>query len=159
MAENQSRLITIPISHYCEKARWALERAKLPYREEALLQGFHFFSVYRAGKSDSAPVLVTSEGVFNDSTKILLWVDSKISSEHKLYPKEFKNEIEGFEDYLDETFGVAGRLWMYTYMLHQVKAFLKFSKFHNVPFYERLLMPLLMPLMKSKLSEILEMKS
>ena len=28
------RLITIPISHYCEKARWALERAEIPYREE-----------------------------------------------------------------------------------------------------------------------------
>ena len=26
------RLITIPISHYCEKARWALERAEIPYR-------------------------------------------------------------------------------------------------------------------------------
>ena len=25
------RLITLPISHYCEKARWALERARIPY--------------------------------------------------------------------------------------------------------------------------------
>jgi hypothetical protein len=24
------RLITIPISHYCEKARWALERVRIP---------------------------------------------------------------------------------------------------------------------------------
>jgi glutathione S-transferase len=28
------RLVTIPISHYCEKARWSLERAGLEYREE-----------------------------------------------------------------------------------------------------------------------------
>ena len=28
------RLVTIPISHYCEKARWALERAGIAYREE-----------------------------------------------------------------------------------------------------------------------------
>jgi glutathione S-transferase len=35
------RLITIPISHYCEKARWALERAGLPYREERHVQGIH----------------------------------------------------------------------------------------------------------------------
>ena len=27
-------LITIPLSHYCEKARWALDRVALPYREE-----------------------------------------------------------------------------------------------------------------------------
>lgn len=30
-----SRLLTIPISHYCEKARWALEHAGIPYREDA----------------------------------------------------------------------------------------------------------------------------
>ena len=31
---SERRLLTIPISHYCEKARWALERAGLAYREE-----------------------------------------------------------------------------------------------------------------------------
>ena len=30
-------LITIPISHYCEKARWALDRAGVAYRERAHL--------------------------------------------------------------------------------------------------------------------------
>ena len=33
------RLLTIPISHFCEKARWALERAGLAYREERHVQG------------------------------------------------------------------------------------------------------------------------
>jgi len=36
------RLVTIPISHYCEKARWALERAglaRLLTAIEALLRG------------------------------------------------------------------------------------------------------------------------
>ncbi|MEG4319599.1 MULTISPECIES: glutathione S-transferase N-terminal domain-containing protein [unclassified Microcoleus] len=28
------RLITIPIGHYCEKVRWALDLLKLPYIEE-----------------------------------------------------------------------------------------------------------------------------
>jgi glutathione S-transferase len=27
------RLLTIPISHYCEKARWGLERLGLAYHE------------------------------------------------------------------------------------------------------------------------------
>ena len=35
------RLVTIPISHYCEKARWALDRAGIPYREERHVQGIH----------------------------------------------------------------------------------------------------------------------
>ena len=29
-----ARLITIPLSHFCEKARWGLDRVALRYREE-----------------------------------------------------------------------------------------------------------------------------
>ena len=35
------RLLTIPISHFCEKARWALERAGVDYEEQAHLQLVH----------------------------------------------------------------------------------------------------------------------
>ena len=48
------RLVTIPISHYCEKARWALERAALDYREERHVQGVHQFASRRAGGSRHA---------------------------------------------------------------------------------------------------------
>ena len=37
------RLITIGASHYCEKARWAVERAGLPFREEFHPPVFHLF--------------------------------------------------------------------------------------------------------------------
>ena len=50
-------LITIPISHYCEKARWALDRAGIPYRERAHLQAIHWFAVRRAGGARTVPVL------------------------------------------------------------------------------------------------------
>jgi glutathione S-transferase len=39
--QKQLRLITIPVSHYCEKARWALTKLKLPYVEEAHMPPFH----------------------------------------------------------------------------------------------------------------------
>ena len=45
----QPRLVTIPISHYCEKARWALERAGIGYREEPHVQGIHQLAARRAG--------------------------------------------------------------------------------------------------------------
>ena len=31
-----ARLVTIPISHFCEKARWALDRAGVDYVEQRL---------------------------------------------------------------------------------------------------------------------------
>ena len=61
-ASQAPRLITIPISHYCEKARWALERADIPYREERHLQVIHWAHVWRAGRGRTAPVLVTRTG-------------------------------------------------------------------------------------------------
>jgi glutathione S-transferase len=152
------KLITIPISHYCEKARWALELAKIDYVEEKHLQGFHFWPVYKAGKRDTAPVLITPEKVLPDSTLILQWVDSQLPESQKIYPLELKSEIEAFEEYLDEGFGVTGRLWMYTYMLRQLPLILKYSKKHGVPWYEIVLMPVVISLFKKQFKALLNLK-
>ena len=37
----QRRLLTIPISHFCEKARWALDRAGVDYVERRHIQLVH----------------------------------------------------------------------------------------------------------------------
>ena len=41
MVDSEYLLITIPPSHYCEKARWALDYARIPYREERHPPLFH----------------------------------------------------------------------------------------------------------------------
>src|SRR5215210_3065100 len=45
------RLVTLPISHYCEKARWALERAGIAYREERHVQGVHRIAARRGHRA------------------------------------------------------------------------------------------------------------
>ena len=82
------RLVTIPISHYCEKARWALERAGIPYREERHVQGIHRVAARRAGGGATVPVLVTPDGVLGESEAILAWVDERTPPEHRLFPAE-----------------------------------------------------------------------
>ena len=56
MPRSQCTLITIPISHFCEKARWALDRAGVEYEERAHLQVIHWLAVKRAGGREHAPV-------------------------------------------------------------------------------------------------------
>jgi glutathione S-transferase len=68
---DENVLITIPISHFCEKARWALERTGVPYRERAHLQVLHRFAVRRAGGAGTAPVLIWDGRVLADSADIL----------------------------------------------------------------------------------------
>ena len=57
-----ARLVTIPISHYCEKARWALDRAAIPYREEPHVQVVHIAMARRAGGGRTVPVLIPETG-------------------------------------------------------------------------------------------------
>ena len=61
-ASAPARLITIPISHYCEKARWALDRAAIAYREERHVQIIHRVASRRAGGGGTVPVLVARRG-------------------------------------------------------------------------------------------------
>ncbi|MEZ4367430.1 MAG: glutathione S-transferase N-terminal domain-containing protein [Kofleriaceae bacterium] len=82
-----ARLITIPFSHYCEKARWALDRAGLPYAEEGHPPGFSGVAARRAGGTRSVPVLVPEAGrVIADSTDILRWCDAMGSAPSPLFP-------------------------------------------------------------------------
>lgn len=111
------RLLTIAISHFCEKARWALDRAGLPYVEEPHAPLLHVWPVWRAGGGDEVPVLVTGEGVFADSTDILRFVDARAGL--GLYPvdPERRAEVDALEDLFDETLGPHVRRWAYHFVL------------------------------------------
>jgi glutathione S-transferase len=131
------RLVTIPISHYCEKARWALERAGLAYREEPHVQGIHRLAARRAGGGATVPVLVTPDGVIADSAEILAWVDERTPPEHRLFPADSgeRREVEALCRRLDEQLGPAGRRLMYVHMLGQRRLTLRFNN-QGVPGWE-----------------------
>ena len=101
-------LITIPISHYCEKARWALDRARVPYRERAHLQIVHWFHVKRAGGGWTAPVLRCGSMVLSESADIVRWADERGGL--GLYGHD---EVVALEREFDSRLGPHGRRWMY----------------------------------------------
>ena len=86
-ASAPARLITIPISHYCEKARWALDRAGIAYREERHVQIVHRVASRRAGGGGTVPVLVAPEGVFTQSADILAYADRHTSPARGCTPR------------------------------------------------------------------------
>ena len=142
------RLITIPISHYCEKARWALGRAGLSYTEERHVQGVHRIIARRAGGGSTVPVLVTPEGVLAESEQILLYADESLPEEKRLFPAEpaLRNEVETVSRWLDEGLGPEGRRVMYANMLEQRRLMLKVNC-QGVPAWERRAMTALWPVM------------
>ena len=110
-----ARLITIPISHFCEKARWALDRAGVEYAERPHLQFVHIAAARLAGGGRTVPVFVAADGeVVDDSTRIMRWADAGIAPGRRLYPEGETGELAAaFEAELDDGFGPDGRLWMY----------------------------------------------
>ena len=135
------RLVTIPISHYCEKARWALERAGLEYREERHVQVIHRIAARRAGGGRTVPVLVTPEGPIGESEDILAWVDERTPAAHRLFPAdaEERAEVLGVCRRLDETLGPRGRRLMYVHMLADRELLLRFNNQGVPPWEDRAL--------------------
>ena len=114
-----TRLLTIPISHYCEKARWALDRAGIAYREERHVQGIHQLIARRAGGGSTLPVLVTPERTITQSAEILSWADERTAPDRRLLPAEPRERAEQSRlcARLDELLGPAGRRLIYVHLL------------------------------------------
>lgn len=134
-----ARLVTIPISHFCEKARWALDRAGVVYIEQRHLQLVHVLAARLAGGGRTVPVLVTDTGpVLDSSTAILRWADTQVAAPDRLYPDGVLGaEAAALEASLDDEFGPDGRLWLYHETLPVVRE-LQPWVLVGVPRWERL---------------------
>ena len=121
------RLITIPLSHYCERARWALDWAGLDYVEERHLQIFHARAVRRAGGRRTVPVLVDGDRVLADSADIVAHADA--CGSRRLYPADpaARAAVEAFERKLAGPFGVETRRLSYHWFLEQPRLMLRYN--------------------------------
>jgi glutathione S-transferase len=136
------RLITIPISHYSEKARWALEYLEIPFKELAHMPPFHRQATKKYDGT-SVPVLVTSTGVATDSTDILRYLDRLYPE--RLYPSDLKLQIfcTELEVLFNKTLGVHTRRWGYSYALEPKLLYPRWT--FGVPVWEKLLFPVIFP--------------
>ena len=139
-------LITIPISHYCEKARWALDRAGITYQEQAHLQLIHWLAVRRAGGGWTVPVLVCGDRVLAESADILDEADAKAPLGRRLYPDDpgAASEVRAIERDFDTNLGPHGRRWMYNEMRGRRDLAIAYGC-TGVPAWERRVLPLAYP--------------
>jgi glutathione S-transferase len=152
------RLVTIPISHYCEKARWALQRAELAYREEPHVQGLHRLYARRAGGGQTVPVLLTPEGPIGESEQILEWVDRRTEESQRLFGEgEERDRAIALSRRLDERLGPHGRRLIYVRMFEQPEVMLRFND-QGVPRWEDRLLRLTLPLAKRFIARVLEIR-
>ena len=116
MAEHRV-LYQFPISHYCEKARWMLDRKGLAYREHNLLPGPHrLFTRARSGVN-TVPVLRDGKRLVGDSTRIAYYLE-KYYPDAPLLPDapEARQQVIELEQQFDR-YGAHVRRWLYGQLL------------------------------------------
>ena len=144
-ASAPARLITIPISHYCEKARWALDRAGIAYREERHVQLIHRVASRRAGGGGTVPVLVAGEGVFAQSADILAYADRTRRPPRACTPRTPRCGRRSSRSSATSmpASGREGRRWMYFHILPE-RDLGRAYNCTGVPAWERRAFPLLL---------------
>ena len=116
------RLITLAFSHYNEKARWALDRYAVPYREEPHMPFVCSLAVAvatrgRGGTADrtssrySTPVLIRNDGrILTDSTDIVRFA---AGPDDTLFPN---TEVSELVDHYGDQLGPYTRLLAYWHL-------------------------------------------
>lgn len=140
-----ARFITIPLSHYCERARWALDRAGLPYREEPHAPLLHRLATTRE-TGRTVPVLVDGEARFVDSGAILLHADAWRGGDF-LYPANaaLRREVDALERTFGEELGPHVRRWAYSQLLGST-ALIRSVWSRGIPRIQAGLVPLIVPI-------------
>lgn len=112
-------LYELPISHYCEKVRWALAHKGLPYRRVGLLVGPHMKIAKRLNLPNTGtPILLHNGAPVQGSSAIISYLDELVP-EKSLTPADTgeKKEALELESYLDQEVGVHLRRFFYHHVL------------------------------------------
>jgi glutathione S-transferase len=140
MTDPVARFVTIPLSHYCERARWALDLSGISYREEPHVPLFHRLATSRAG-GRTVPVLVVGREVIDDSAGIVRWVNQRVPRAGLLpsHAEERQTVVE-YERFIEREIGPHVRRWAYGHLLQQYQL-LKPCFTRHAPTIERWLAP------------------
>ena len=180
------KLITIPVSHYCEKVRWALNRADILFVEEPHMPPFHRFATRkfatRSANStviqnerkmsfknrlisqivggQSVPVLITQSEILTDSAQIVHWVDSIADENNKLYPinPADRQQVEDLVNQFDLVLAPAVRQWFYAHTFDRPDL-IKPLWCQGVPKIESMSFPIVFRWMRSNISQTYNISS
>jgi glutathione S-transferase len=101
------QLYTFAISHFSEKARWALDFEGVPYEERRLVPGPHMLTTRRLARASSVPILRHGSKVVQGSSAILDYLEKSLGGKRlrDAEPAE-QQRIRALEARADQAFGL-----------------------------------------------------
>lgn len=152
------KLYQFPISHYCEKARWALQFKKAAFQQVNVPPGLHKLIIKRKAPTAKAPItvplLVSDTTIIQGSGEIISYIDRVIPKNPLGFANEnLQKESAELEIFLDEEMATLFRSIAYNIFLKdQKKLILFWSK--NGPFYTRAWLTVAMPYIARMISQM-----
>ncbi len=108
-------LYVFAISHYCEKARWALDHFGLSYRLKPTMPGMNRRIARKlGGSSGSVPFLQTGGHVVGGSAAIIDWGEQHRIADRPSLNGDNPAEVAAIEKRLDDIAGVHLRRYYYS---------------------------------------------
>lgn len=144
-------LYQFPISHYCEKVRWALEHKNIPHTKRSVLPGMHVKKMLKLTGQSSVPVIQHNNLNLHNSAKILDYLDEQFP-EQSLTPinAEDAKAAKEWETFADNNLGPQVRVFMYHYLLEEPNIVIPFFT-NGGPFYGRFLIKAIFPKLNFKM--------
>jgi glutathione S-transferase len=128
----------LPISHYCEKVRFALDYKGLDYKVRNILPARHRLTTTKVGRGTSVPVISHKGNGVQGSEKIISYLDENFP-ERPLTPADPDRRAEAiaWERWLDAEVGTDVRLLSYHAILQHPEVVKDFFTI-GVPWWSRL---------------------
>ncbi|EDM28673.1 Glutathione S-transferase [Lentisphaera araneosa HTCC2155] len=147
------KLLEFPHSHYCEKARWALDFKKIPFQAVAIMPGFHLISVRQYAADTCVPLLINDKQAIQGSSEIIDYLEQQYPT-RLLTPLDEKKRQEclALESDMDVRIGESIRQILYSSLLNY-PAFIRACFTHGMPRYKKLLFSLTYPFLRIKMKQ------
>ena len=153
-------MVSVPVSPYCELARWTLDRLEVPYTEDCHAPVFHLWPARRHGGGGVVPVLDLGETSLTDARQVVEYYEQRAPEALRLYPADPEQKAEAkrlFDEFFDQL-GVAVRAWAYAYMLPRRKSTAA-AWIHRAPRLERRVVPIAYPLLAALVRRDLRLRT
>jgi len=149
-------LYLFTISHYCEKARWALDYLGFDVDVRALAPGTHIKVAKRLGlKYGSVPYMQFNEEVIQGSSAIIDWAEKNTQSGRTLGSSN--EQVRAIERRLDEKLGVHIRRWFYSEAVIKCPELVKPIFMHDISFLEKIKLQMRWPVIRKMMTKRMDL--
>jgi glutathione S-transferase len=142
MTAANPQLMTFAASHFCEKARWALDWHRIRYEEVGWPPGLHQILAKRCGaKQTTVPILLDGQHVIQGSGAIIDWADRMGADQKRSLTPEAGDRAEAMEieRRVDETIGIHVRRLAFAELLPSHTHLVKPALFYRASGWRRLM--------------------